>query len=193
MSTLPSEIIDGTPRGRPLRGLSERALRRIVYGTSAAVVIAVSVLMAAPQMFAVEGLDVSGLPRFHAVLNGTCAVLLLLGFFFVRRKQIPAHRTAMASAFVASAGFLVSYVFYHSQAGDSHFGGVGIIRPIYFFILITHIVLAPVVLPLALYAVARGVRGEIGKHRRVVRWTLPVWLYVAVTGVLVYLFMAPYY
>jgi putative membrane protein len=177
----------------PLRDLGERALARIVYGTSAAVCVAVAGLMFAPRVFAVEGLDVSELPRFHAMLNGACAVLLMVGFALIRQRRIAAHRTVMVTAFVLSSVFLVSYLVYHSQAGDTKFGGVGWIRPVYFFILISHITLAPVVLPLALYAVARALRGEIGKHRKVVKWTLPIWLYVSVTGVLVYLFMAPYY
>jgi putative membrane protein len=176
-----------------LGGLSERALAWLVYGLSAAVCTLVTVLIVAPQALVFEGLDVSRLPAFHATLNGANAVLLTTGYLLIRRRKIAAHRTVMASAFALSCVFLISYVIYHSQAPDAHFGGVGWVRPVYFAILISHIVLAPVVLPLALFAVARALRHEFGKHRRIVRWTFPLWLYVAVTGVLVYLFMAPYY
>jgi putative membrane protein len=176
-----------------LRGLSERALAWLVYGLSAAVCTLVVVLIVAPQALVFEGLDVSALPAFHAVLNGANAVLLTTGYLLIRRRKIAAHRTVMASAFALSCVFLISSVIYHSQAPDAHFGGEGWVRPVYFGILISHIVLAPIVMPLALYAVARALRHELGRHRKIVRWALPIWLYVAVTGVLVYLFMAPYY
>jgi putative membrane protein len=176
-----------------LGGLSERLLAWIVYGISAVVCVVVILLILSPQTLVVEGLDVTGLPLFHATLNGINAILLSAGYVFIRRRRISAHRTVMALAFTLSCVFLISYVIYHSQAASVSFGGQGWVRPVYFFILITHITLAPIVMPLALYAVARALRGEFTRHKRVVRWTLPVWLYVAVTGVLVYVFMAPYY
>jgi putative membrane protein len=191
-----SGTVPGTrppPARKGLRGLSERALGWIVYGLSAVVCGLVLLLIVAPKALVFEGLDVSRLPAVHATLNGTCALLLIAGFAFIQKGRIAAHRTTMGGAFTLSCVFLISYLIYHSQAETSSFGGVGWIRPVYFSILVSHIVLAPVVLPLALYAVARALRGEIGKHRSVVRWTLPLWLYVAVTGVLVYLLMAPYY
>jgi putative membrane protein len=144
-------------------------------------------------LFQIEGLDVSGLPAFHALLNGACAVLLVGGVWAVKEGRIEAHRLAMVGAFALSTVFLLSYVTYHAQVPSTPFGGEGWIRPVYFFILITHIALAPVILPLALYAVLRAFRAEYGRHRKVARWTFPLWLYVAVTGVLVYLFMRPYY
>jgi putative membrane protein len=176
-----------------LEGLSERALAWIVYSLSAVVCLLVLVLILSPGLLRVEGLDVSRLPAFHATLNGTCALLLLAGYLFVRRGRLRAHRNSMAGAFILSCVFLISYVVYHSQSTGASFGGEGWIRPLYFFILVSHIALAPIVLPLALYAVVRALREEFHRHRKVARWTLPVWLYVAVTGVLVYAFMAPYY
>ncbi len=176
-----------------LKGLSEKALAAVVYSLSVVVCALVVVLITFPQALRVEGVDVSALPALHAFLNGTTALLLVAGVVLVRQGRIRAHRAAMGTAFTLSAIFLISYVIYHSQATGSTFGGEGWIRPLYFFILISHIVLAPIVLPLALYTVVRAFRGEYGKHRRVARWTFPVWLYVAVTGVAVYLFMAPYY
>ena len=184
--------------GRPmtrssLSGVSERALAVVVYSLSAVVCLLVLVLVTSPQFLVVEGLDVSGLPAFHATLNGMTAILLLLGYILIRWGKVVWHRAVMLSAFALSCGFLISYLVYHSQAPDSQYGGEGWVRSAYFFILISHIGLAPVVLPLALYAVVRALRGEFPHHRRVARWTFPLWLYVAVTGVMVYLMMAPYY
>lgn len=182
------------PRGPPgLRALSERALAGLIYGLSAAVCLLVAVLIASPATLRIEGADLSGLPAFHAVLNGGCAVLLVAGYRFVRRGEIARHRASMVGAFTLSCVFLISYVMYHAQAEGASFGGEGWVRPVYFFVLVSHIALAPIVLPLALYAVVRALRAEFGRHRRIARWTFPLWLYVAVSGVLVYLFMAPYY
>ncbi len=176
-----------------LNRISERALAWVVYGLSAVVCLLVVLLIAVPGLLRFEGLDVSMLPAFHATLNGTCAILLVAGYLFIRRGEVGRHRASMVGAFALSCIFLISYVVYHSQSTGATFGGEGWIRPVYFFILISHIALAPVVLPLALYAVVRALREEFGKHRRVARWAFPVWLYVAVTGVMVYLLMAPYY
>ncbi len=184
---------DSVTAGGPLGRLSEGALKALVYGLSAVVCILVVLLITAPEALAFQGLDVSFLPAFHALLNGSCAVLLVVGYLFIRGGRVDPHRWSMAGAFLLSCVFLISYVVYHAQSTGASFGGEGWIRPVYFFILISHVVLAPVVLPLALFAVIRALRGEFGRHRKVARWTFPVWLYVAVTGVLVYLFMAPYY
>jgi uncharacterized membrane protein YozB (DUF420 family) len=130
--------------------------------------------------------DVSGLPAVNATLNGAAAVLLVVGFALIRRRRVRAHLVAMTCAFAVSTLFLASYVTYHYHAGSRPFTGQGIIRPIYFFLLLTHIVLAAGVVPLALTTLYRAWRGQFGPHMRVARWTLPVWLYVSVTGVLVY-------
>ncbi len=153
----------------------------------------VAALAAFPQAVRLDGLDVSGLPRLHAVLNGSTALLLMAGYGAIRSGRRTLHRSIMITCFVLSCLFLVSYVTYHSQAPQSHFGGTGWIRPVYLFILITHISMAPIVVPLVLLTLSRALRGDLVKHRRLAKWTLPVWMYVAVTGVLVYLMMAPYY
>lgn len=176
-----------------LRRLSDRTLAVLVYGVSVVVCGLVVVLILFPGLLRIEGLDVSPLPAFHAGLNGTVALLLAGGYALIRKGRVDLHRLAMVAAFLLSCFFLISYVIYHSQAPVARFGGEGWIRPVYFFVLVSHVVLAPVVLPLALYAVIRAFREELGRHRRVARWTLPVWLYVAVTGVVVYLMMVPYY
>ena len=175
------------------RSLSARSLATVVFGLSALVVGLVVLLITAPKVVRVEGLDVSGLPRFHATLNATTTLLLATGYLLIRNGKVEAHRAAMVGAFLLSVVFLLSYVVYHAQAPVTRYGGEGLIRWVYFFVLITHVVLAPVILPLALYTVARALRGELPRHRRIARWTLPLWLYVTVTGVAVYLMMAPYY
>jgi putative membrane protein len=173
--------------------VGERSLAAWVFGLSAVVCGLVLLLILSPRLVAIEGLDISALPAFHALLNGTTAVLLGTGFLLIRAGEIQWHRRVMLTAFTLSCVFLVSYLVYHSQAPESSFGGEGWIRPVYFFVLVSHVVLAPVVLPFALYALARGLRDERARHRRVARVTLPLWLYVSVTGVIVYLMMAPYY
>lgn len=129
------------------------------------------------------------LPALNAALNAASALLLLLGYRFIRRGRVPAHRACMLGALGVSALFLVSYVAYHLQAGSVRFAGPAWVRPIYFTILISHTALAAAVVPLALLTVGRAWRGRFEAHRRIARWTFPVWLYVSVTGVVVYLML----
>lgn len=125
-------------------------------------------------------------PLLNAVLNGTSACLLITGFIFIRRKNVFAHRICMGSAFIVSLLFLASYLYYHYYHGSTHFPRQGIVRFIYLFILITHTFLAAIVPPLALTTIYRAVRGQFDKHVRIARWTFPLWLYVSVTGVVIY-------
>jgi putative membrane protein len=129
------------------------------------------------------------LPTLNACLNATSALLLLLGFYFIRRRNIQAHRTCMGGAFLVSILFLVSYLIYHYHAGSTRFTGQGMVRVAYFTILISHTVLAALVPFLAVITLLRALRGQFKKHRRIARWTLPIWLYVSVTGVVVYLML----
>ena len=135
------------------------------------------------------------LPHINAILNTTSGLFLIAGFIFIRRRQIAAHRASMLAAFVTSTVFLVSYVLYHSLLayylgqGPTKFKGEGFIRPVYFTILLTHTILAVVVVPFILITLFRGLKRQDEKHRRIARWTFPVWLYVSVTGVMVYLFL----
>ena len=178
---------------KPLGGLSELTLWVVIYSLTFVVTGLIILLIAFPQALRVEGLDVSGLPRLHASINGVTAVLLGLAYVAIRNRRIKTHLRLMCLCFALSCVFLASYVIYHSQAPPAHFGGEGWIRPVYFSILISHVSLAVVVLPLALFTLSRALRGELERHRRIARRTLPLWMYVAVTGVLVYLMMAPYY
>jgi uncharacterized membrane protein YozB (DUF420 family) len=129
---------------------------------------------------------VSDLPTLNATLNATSGVLLLAGWLMIRRGRIDAHRRCMVAAFVTSSLFLVSYVVYHAQAGSRPFTGQGAVRAIYFAILISHVLLAAVIVPLALVTLRRALAGDYVRHRQIARWTFPVWMYVSVTGVVIY-------
>ena len=131
-------------------------------------------------------LDVTLLPAVNATLNGTAAALLIAGYIQIRRGQIAAHRTCMLAAFTTSALFLVSYLTYHALVGSVAVTGQGPIRTLYFTVLISHVILAALILPLALVTLRRGLRRADARHVALARWTLPIWLYVSVTGVVVY-------
>lgn len=133
------------------------------------------------------------LPHLNAILNTTSALLLLSGFRFIRLGRIRAHRNCQVTAVVTSALFLISYLTYHYYHGATRFAGQGIVRPVYFTILITHTILAVVIVPLIIVTLYRAVRGDFISHRRIARWTLPLWLYVSVTGVVVYLMLYQIY
>ncbi|MBA9079020.1 MULTISPECIES: DUF420 domain-containing protein [Rufibacter] len=160
---------------------------------SVVVPLLVAFLLFMPQTGKLGDLDVSFLPKLHAVLNSLTAISLVVGYRYIKKGNRRYHRFAMTTAFVLSAFFLISYVTYHYQAAPTPYGGEGLIKGIYYFILITHIVLAAVIVPLVLLSVYFALSEQNARHRKVSRWTFPLWLYVAVTGVLVYLMISPYY
>ena len=129
------------------------------------------------------------LPTLNALLNSLAALFLAAGYVMIRRGRIQAHRTCMLAAFGTSTLFLVSYLIYHANVGSVAFTGVGPIRVVYFAVLISHIILAAAILPLAIVTLLRAVRGRFERHRAIARWTLPIWLYVSVTGVIVYVML----
>lgn len=134
-------------------------------------------------------LTLADLPALNATLNGISAILLVIAFIFIKRKNIAAHRRTMLAAFATSALFLTSYLIYHANIGSKPYPGTGVMRTVYFSILIPHVILAAVVLPLALITLSRGLRMEVQQHRKIARVTLPLWLFVSVTGVIVYLML----
>jgi putative membrane protein len=134
-------------------------------------------------------MDVHSLPTLNAFLNATCAVLLVIGYQLIRSGQREAHRKVMLAAFAVSIVFLASYLIYHAQVGSVPFQGQGWIRPVYFTILITHTILAAMVPVLAIISLRRALAAKFPAHRKIARWTLPIWLYVSVTGVVVYLML----
>ncbi len=129
------------------------------------------------------------LPAINAVLNSTAAVLLLLGFVFIKQKRIALHRACMLGAFAVSAVFLVCYLIHHYRVGSVPFRGAGALRTLYFAILVPHVLLAAAVVPMALVTIRRGLKGDVVKHRPLARVTLPIWLFVSVSGVVVYLML----
>jgi putative membrane protein len=134
-------------------------------------------------------MSVADLPHLNAALNAIAGVLLVIGFVFIKAKKIDAHRRCMLAAFTMSALFLISYVTYHAQVGSRPFTGTGLLRTIYFAILIPHVVLAAAVLPLAIVTLRRGLAMDVARHRKIAKITLPIWLFVSVTGVVVYLML----
>jgi uncharacterized membrane protein YozB (DUF420 family) len=131
-------------------------------------------------------MDVSALPTLNAVLNATSATLLACGYAMIRQRRIALHRACMLGAFAASLLFLTSYTIYHAQTGSHPFPGRGVVRPIYFALLLSHVTLAAVILPMAILTLTRALRAQYARHRRIARWTLPLWIYVSITGVVIY-------
>ena len=136
---------------------------------------------------------ISYLPHVNACLNGTSAVLLFTGYSFIRSRNVVAHRACQVAALIVSILFLASYLTYHYNHGSTRFQGAGIVRPIYFTILTTHTILAIVIVPLVILTFYRALRNDFVRHRRIARITLPLWLYVSITGVIVYLMLYQIY
>ena len=134
-------------------------------------------------------MQITDLPALNAGLNATAAIFLVAGYIEIRRGRALTHKRCMLAALATSALFLISYVVYHANAGSRPFPGSGLARVVYFAILITHVVLAASILPLALTTAARGLRAQYDRHVRIARWTLPIWVYVSVTGVVIYLML----
>jgi putative membrane protein len=133
--------------------------------------------------------SVHDLPAVNATLNALSGILLVAGYTLIRSRRIEQHRKVMIAAFITSSLFLVSYIVYHAQVGSVRFTRHGFVRPLYYTILITHVTLAVLVLPLAIVTLSRGLKARFALHRRIARWTFPIWLYVSVTGVLVYVLL----
>jgi uncharacterized membrane protein YozB (DUF420 family) len=169
--------------------LRDRAPLLVIGLTSLVVVAGVATLLLGSPPRATAAADVAALPAVNALLNATSAVLLVAGFRQIRRGHVAAHRACMLGAFGVSTLFLLSYVVYHARAGSVAFQGQGLVRPVYFTLLLTHIVLAAAIVPLALATIHRAWTERFDRHRRIARWTLPIWLYVSVTGVIIYLML----
>lgn len=134
-------------------------------------------------------LSVSDLPALNASLNATSGILLVFGYVCIRQKRVDAHKLCMVGAFFASVIFLISYLVYHWHVGSKPFTGSGWVRPVYFSILISHVVLAAAIVPMVLVTLWRAWKEDFDRHQRIARWTLPMWLYVSVTGVMVYVML----
>jgi putative membrane protein len=179
---------------QPLIHISERTINIIIAVISIVVPAIVIFLLKLTPPDVKLSIDLNFFPKLNAIINTLTTLCLLAGFYFIRQKDILKHRFAMMSALVLSSLFLLSYIFYHTLKGeDTRFGGVGFIRYVYYFVLVTHIILAMIILPLVLKTFSKALLGRISEHRQWAKWTFPLWLYVSVTGVLVYVFLAPYY
>jgi putative membrane protein len=139
------------------------------------------------------GVDFSFLPPIHASLNAMAALILLYAFYAIKNRQVENHRRAIYAAMACSALFLISYVLYHFTTPETRYGGQGTMRAVYFFFLITHVVLAAVILPFILLTFTRAYTNQFERHKRMARWVFPLWLYVAITGPICYLMLRPYY
>ncbi len=174
--------------------ISDKILFRIVTGISVFVFLVVLLLNRKIIPVTIETpAFVQFLPKLNAILNGICALLLMVSLYFIKNKNIQAHKRVNLIAFLISSVFLVSYIVFHYFTKETHYGGEGVIKYVYFFILITHIILAAAVLPLILLSFHRGLQMDVVRHRKLVRFAFPIWLYVTVSGVVVYLMISPYY
>ncbi|GAB2522245.1 DUF420 domain-containing protein [Spirosoma aerophilum] len=175
-----------------LQPVEERKANRVITILSLAIPIAVAVLLGIRQKVDL-GSWTTYLPHINGIINSITSVLLLMGLYFIRQKNIVAHKRAMLAAFTFGSLFLVSYVLYHLTNESTPFGGQGWIRPVYYFLLVSHIVLSVVVVWFVLRAVYFALSGQIARHKQTVKYAFPIWLYVSVTGVIVYLLIKPYY
>lgn len=187
--------------------MKEKNLTLPIIIVSIAIPVAVAFILLVPNVKIDFGFNTHALPLFHALLNSTTAILLLASLYFIKNKQIKAHKTANLIAVLLSTVFLVSYVIYHSsnpsvKFGDINHDGVlsddeklqaGSLRYVYYFILTSHIILSGVIVPFVLFTLQKAFQGKFDKHKRLARITWPIWLYVAVTGVIVYLMISKYY
>ncbi|MFT3884772.1 MAG: DUF420 domain-containing protein [Flavobacteriales bacterium] len=175
----------------PPAAFSQRTANLVVWGLSLLLIGVVAFLHYGPKLFFLGDLSPGALPRLNALLNGSCAVVLILAWRAIVRGQVARHRTLMYVAVALSTLFLVSYVLQHATFPSAKYGGA--FGWLYYPVLLSHIVLAAAIVPLVLITLSRALSARYDKHRRIAKWTLPLWLYVSITGVVVYLLCAPYY
>ncbi len=174
-------ITDATPAKEPYR--------KLIIGLSIVLPLAIAVLFRVK----IPGYDLSFLPPVYATINGLTAAFLIAAVVAIKNGKRSLHETLVKVCLGLSLAFLLMYVSYHMTSDSTPFGGVGAIRYVYYFVLITHIVLSVVIIPIVLFTYARGLAGNFPRHRKLAKWAFPLWLYVAVTGVVVYLMISPYY
>jgi putative membrane protein len=172
--------------------VQEQKANRLINTLALAIPLAVAVLLGIRQKVDL-GDWTTYLPHINGIINSLTTILLLMGFYFIKQKNIEAHKRTMLAAFTLGSLFLVSYVLYHLTNESTPFGGEGWIRPVYYFLLVSHIVLSVVVVWFVLRAVYYALSGQIARHKQTVKYAFPIWLYVSITGVVVYLMIKPYY
>lgn len=166
---------------------------RLLILTVSFVVFAAVVILSRVKLELNLGFDVHIFALFNAIINSTVSLLLVLALVAVKQKQYLRHKNLMMGAMILSILFLVSYIAHHLLAGETKYGGAGVMKTVYYFILATHIPLAAIILPFILFTAYRGLTGEFASHKKLSKYTWPLWLYVSITGVLVYVFISPYY
>ncbi|MUT67558.1 DUF420 domain-containing protein [Paenibacillus sp. NEAU-GSW1] len=173
--------------------MKERNYTPLIAVLSVVLVLIIAVLFFLPAYNGEVKFDVTLLPLLNAIFNSFTFIALIVALVAIKNKNVKMHKRFIGAAFASTTLFLVCYVAYHYLTESTKYGGDGALKAIYFFVLITHILLAIVVVPLALLSVARGLSNNVDKHRKIARWTMPIWLYVSFTGVVVYLMISPYY
>lgn len=171
----------------------ERNYTPIIITLTIVINVVIAILFFLPKQDRDIPFDITILPRLNAVFNSFTFIFLLAALFFILRKNIKMHRNFIFAAFTTTLFFLITYLTYHYLAPSTSYGGEGILKSFYYFILISHIMLAPLVVALALFSLVWGITGKITKHRKIARWTMPLWLYVSLSGVLVFILISPYY
>lgn len=171
--------------------ISEKKMLPLIIGAGIVIPLAVALLFFAPKLEL--GFNIGFLPKLNAIINASTSVILIMGFIAIRNKNIKLHKALMTSAIILSVVFLLSYVTYHAASESTKFGGDGGLKTIYYIILFSHILLAIAIVPLVLITYVRALSEKFDKHRLIARYTLPLWLYVTITGVIVYLMISPYY
>lgn len=172
-----------------MQPVAQQPYRKLIIAVSIIIPIVVATLFRVK----IPGYDLSFLPPIYASINGLTAILLIVAVVAIKNGKRLLHERIMKTCIGLSASFLVMYVLYHMTSDSTPYGGEGTIRYIYFFILITHIILSIVIIPMVLFTFVRGLYGEYERHKALARFTFPLWLYVAITGVVVYLMISPYY
>ncbi len=174
--------------------MNDKLITRLVYGISVFVFIVVVILNRKFITVTIETPSfVFYLPALNATINGLCSLLLLVSLYQIKRKNIELHKKINIATFCLSSLFLVSYILFHYFVKETSYGGQGAMKYVYYVILISHIFLASIVLPLILFSFNAGLKMDVERHRKLVRYTYPIWLYVTITGVIVYLMISPYY
>jgi len=172
--------------------MNNKKVTRLIYIVSTAVLALVVLLYNLPQAKNIPAFA-KYLPQLHACINATCFILLLLSLRAIKQKKVDLHKKLNLTAFALSALFILSYVTYHSFGIETSFPADNPLRPLYFFILVSHIILATIVLPLVLLSFYKAIKGDITGHKKITKWSMPIWIYVTFTGVVVYLMISPYY
>jgi len=178
---------------RKLKQPTKRNHKTLIWSLTLGIYLLIVLAFFIPTLNVPKEYDFSFLPRLNAILNSLTFVSLLTAYFAIRRKKITLHRNLVFTALTFTSVFLTSYLLYHFTVPSTEYGGGGHLKALYFFILITHICLAALVVPLALITISRGLNMDVVRHRKIARWVMPIWLYVSLTGVIVYVMISPYY